>query len=130
MDDRGSVLYREYRLPIYARCRRLLRSDVDAEDATQEVFLRVVANLRRVPASPEALPWIYRVATNCCLSRLRCAKRAPSLDRVSGEEATSADVERSLVDRDLARKIMAGVPDDMQASVWLRHVDGMSHQEV
>src|SRR6478609_4355458 len=69
--DRLTALYRTYGPTIYARCRVLLADDSEAEDATQETFLRVHRHLDRVPSAQEGLFWIYRVATNYCLNELR-----------------------------------------------------------
>ena len=130
-DDRFSLLYKKYGPVIYARCRRILGDRLSAEDATQEVFLKVARYLDRAPDSEEALLWIHRIATNHCINELRTGKRRPTLmPEAKSEEAASRGGEAPLVDRDLARKLMSVVPDHLSKPAWLHYVDGMSHDEV
>jgi RNA polymerase sigma-70 factor (ECF subfamily) len=129
--DRVTALYRKHRLAILARCRRLLRHDSAAEDATQETFLRVVQHARKAPAGDQALAWMYCIATNYCLNQLRNRKAAPTVPL--GELACNtraSSVETAVADRDLARKILASVPGEVSAVALLRHVEGMYDAEV
>jgi len=75
--QRLAALYREYGPVIYWRCAKLLRDEVAAEDATQETFLRVCRHLDAAPDTDEALRWIWRIATNYCLSEVRNRQRRP-----------------------------------------------------
>jgi RNA polymerase sigma-70 factor (ECF subfamily) len=130
VNDRFSTVYEKYGSRVYARCRRLLRDSGQAEDATQEVFVKVAKHLDKVPGSNDALMWIQRIATNHCLNELRNAKRRPRLGRAAAHEPVPRGEETVLVDRDLARRIIARLPRHLGASAWLRHVDGMSHLEI
>ena len=68
MDDaRLAALYRKYGPAVYSRCRRILRDESLAEDATQEVFVRVLRHIDEAPDDEAALRWVYRIATNYCL---------------------------------------------------------------
>jgi RNA polymerase sigma-70 factor (ECF subfamily) len=125
-----SALYNSYRPIIYRHCRFMLRDRVAAEDATQEIFLKVIEHLERVPASDEALLWLYRVATNHCLNELRYARRRANAHSIADREPTSSGGETGLADRDLVQRILAQAPRHTRASAWLRHVDGMTHNEV
>lgn len=71
-DVEGS--YVRYGPMVLRRCRKLLRDEQAAYDATQEVFLRVMARRRRLTSHyPSAL--LFRIATNVCLNRLREDRR-------------------------------------------------------
>jgi RNA polymerase sigma-70 factor (ECF subfamily) len=70
-------IFRDYAARIYNQARRLLGSDADADDVTQEVFVQV---LRKLPSfqGKSAFPtWLYRVTLNAALSyrRKRAARR-------------------------------------------------------
>lgn len=66
-------LYEDYRGKVYRVILRLVRNPLDAEDLTQETFLKVESNLPHVKR-PESVPtWLYRVATNTALDYLRRA---------------------------------------------------------
>ena len=74
---RVEALYAKYGPTIYSRCRRLLRDSAQAEDATQDVFLKVLKHLASAPKDEAALPWIYRITTNHCLNLIRDGKHDP-----------------------------------------------------
>jgi len=113
---------------IYARCRRILGDAASAEDATQETFVRVQRHLDRAPNSREVLRWIYRIATNYCLSELRNRKvRARPLDGGVDSVAWASD---ELADRDLVIRVLARLSKQTSQVAWLYHVDGMDQQEV
>lgn len=128
--DRLTELYRTHGPAIYARCRRLLDDDALAEDAAQETFLRVHRHLDSAPNSEEALRWIYRIATNYCLNKLRDRKNAP----LATEDLTVAvegDLgEERFANRDLARRLIRRAPEQVRTAAWLYHVDGMDQAEV
>ena len=68
---------------VLRRCRALLRSDAQAEDAMHDVFVAVLrAGGRLEEDAPAAL--LLRVATNVCLNRLRTRRRLLSLRRTVG----------------------------------------------
>src|SRR5438128_9238202 len=127
--DRLTVLYKTHGPAIYARCRRLLADHALAEDAAQETFLRVHRHLDAAPNADEALRWIYRIATNYCLNKLRDRKNAPIL--VEDLESAPAELgEERLANRDLATKLVVRAPEQVRTAAWLYHVDGMDQSEV
>jgi RNA polymerase sigma-70 factor (ECF subfamily) len=60
---------------VFALCMRLLRQRQDAEDATQQTFLKVMENLERFREESSVATWVLRIATNHALTMLR--KRRP-----------------------------------------------------
>jgi RNA polymerase sigma-70 factor (ECF subfamily) len=125
---RFAQLYRQHGAVIYARCRRMLGNDQDAEDATQETFLRVARHLESAPDGGEALRWIYRIATNHCLNVLRAGKARPA--PVPHGEPASPHPESALADRDFTARVFRKAPPNVGAVAWLHHIDGMPQGEV
>ncbi len=69
--DTFDSLYEGYRGKVYRVILRLVRNTSDAEELTQETFLKVARNLPHVKR-PESVPsWLYRIATNTALDFLR-----------------------------------------------------------
>jgi RNA polymerase sigma-70 factor (ECF subfamily) len=127
-NDRSlALLYRRHGPAIYARCRRMLRDDAAAEDATQETFLRVLRHLEKAPDDREALTWIYRIATNHCLNVLRDARK-----RMDAAEPPSvpAHPESALADRNFVSEAMRRAPRKVSVVAWLHHVDGLPQGHV
>ncbi|MBI3182717.1 MAG: RNA polymerase sigma factor [Myxococcales bacterium] len=128
-DPRVAELYRKYGPTIYSRCRRLLRDDVAAEDATQEVFLRVLRHIEAAPQEQAALAWIYRISTNYCLNWLRDRSRqAEPVEELP--EAVGEHPEPLMLDRDLAMRLVMRAPDKLRAPAVLYYVDGLEQEQV
>jgi len=127
-DDLLAQLYRRYGPTIYARCRRMLRDDAAAEDATQETFLRVMRHIEKTPDDREALNWIYRIATNHCLNLLRYARKRPQAP--SEESLPAGNPEAAFADRDFVARALRRAPHKLATVAWLHHVDGLPQGEV
>jgi len=130
--SQAARLYREYGPAVYRRCMRLLGDRAAAEDATQEVFVKLVRDMKRLQDRETVLPWIYRVATNHCLNLRRDARRR-------GEEAADGDLElapdtagtpQAYPARQLAQAVLSRFDEETQAVAVGVFVDGMEHEEV
>ncbi len=108
---------------------RLLGRLEDAQDAAQEVFLRLFRNLHRIDADPKA--WLYRVTVNVCNDHHRRRKFVVELD---AEHADSApDPERVLTLDERKRLVTEGLETlaaRERAAVVLRDIEGLSTAEV
>ena len=63
---------------VFGLCYRMLGQREDAEDATQETFVRVVNNLQRWDPARAFEPWLLTIAGNRCRTKLAKRKRRPS----------------------------------------------------
>jgi RNA polymerase sigma-70 factor (ECF subfamily) len=128
--EAAARLYREFGPAVYRRCLKLLRGREAAQDATQEVFVRLMGNMARLEGRGDVLPWIYRVTTNHCLNVLRDVGRrgegALPLDLETDERSAS----EALPERRLAHQILQRFDASTQAVVVGVIVDGMEHEEV
>jgi RNA polymerase sigma-70 factor (ECF subfamily) len=122
-------LYADYSSLIVAHCARLLRDGASAEDATQDVFLRVRRHAGKLPERAQIRPWLFRVATNHCLNELRSravrTRHAPEL-----LHEPMCDEEESITARDEARRLLARLPARAREVAWLTFVEGMPQCEV
>jgi len=60
-------IYREYQSKVLAICRRQLRNEQDAQDVTQEVFIKVWRNLQTFKGQAQLGTWLHRIALNACI---------------------------------------------------------------
>ena len=116
--QRVEALYRKYGSLIFSRCRSMLRDDALAEDATQEVFMRVMKNLSSVSDDQMLLPWISRISTNYCLNLIRGRSRQ-AVSVAELPEVVGDDPEPRLIDHNLAVQLVSRVPQKLQAPVVL-----------
>ncbi|MFL5361576.1 MAG: RNA polymerase sigma factor [Myxococcales bacterium] len=128
--DKVVELYKLYGPAIHRRCYRLLGDKDAVHDATQEVFIRLIRNVRKLPTRDSAIRWIYRVSINHCLHLIRNAARhsEESIDAV--EEPRTNDGTDAVAHRQLVRKILSRFDEQTQAVALGVFVFGMEHEEV
>ncbi len=111
---------------------RLLGRLEDAQDAAQEVFLRLFRNRDRIGADPKS--WLYRVTVNVCNDHHRRRKMVVELGSRTHFAADPApDPERALALEERKRLVTEGlrtVPERERAAVVLRDIEGLSTAEV
>jgi RNA polymerase sigma-70 factor (ECF subfamily) len=71
--DEGAfaVLVERYQRPVFTLCYRMLGDAGEAEDASQETFLKAYCNLRRYDMQRKFATWLLSIAANGCVDRLR-----------------------------------------------------------
>jgi RNA polymerase sigma-70 factor (ECF subfamily) len=135
VDARSQVsrLYRELGPVVYRRCLRLVSDRAAAEDATQEVFVKLLRDMDRLQDRETVLPWIFRVATNHCLNLRRDARKRGQ-DALAEDLAVVADTHgdspSAYPARQLVQAILSRFDEETQAVAVGVFVDGMEHKEV
>lgn len=129
---------------VFSLSYRVLGDYSEAEDVVQEAMLRLwqIAGDWR-PGVARVSTWLYRVATNLSLDRLRQRKR--QMGYSSGEDANGATVdvnevrdsaagaEQKLLDADRANALhaaLAALPERSRVAVTLRHLEQLSNPEI
>src|SRR5437867_11167730 len=88
------ALLRIHEIQVARTALRLLGNRLDAQDAAQEVFLRLHRNLRRIDGTGNLSGWLYRVTVNICRDMLRKRRNFTSLDdtRLGVESSTEGEL--------------------------------------
>ena len=84
--------YDKYAVPLYAYCRSMLREPADAADAVQDTFLVATAKLHSLRDPGKLRAWLYAVARNECLRRLRAGNALSALEDAADLHTQGADV--------------------------------------
>lgn len=144
MTERGprfDVVYREQQRLVYNFLLRYLGNREDAEDATVETFRRVYRGLRafRSRHGDESLrAWTLKIASNVAKRALNERKRNQTVPieglRNPGSErwqrAPAEDTEKTILDKETVEAILAQLPDEQRAAVWMRVALEMTDEEV
>lgn len=127
--QRVAQLFSEHGPRVYRRALRLLGNPADAEEATQEIFIRVVRGAEGFQNRSQLTTWLYQITTNYCLNLIRDSRRRQEL---SEEHLAPADddVQAARSDDLAAVRALLSAADQQQAqAVVYVFLDGMSHEE-
>lgn len=122
------TLVRRYQRMIYALAYRMTGSATDAEDLTQETFIRAHEQLAGYRAEAKFSSWLYRIAVNQCLN---WRKRAARREQVLHEWQAQSDVQ-SAPDAALAQKVqdaLLQLKPRQRAAIVLTVYDGLNHAD-
>lgn len=141
------TLVAAYRPRIYRHVLAMVHDPADAEDLTQEAYVRALQGLAGLRDPDLLRSWLYRVATNVCLDHLRRAgssaliartsRLASSRDGESGAQAELRDhgpgVETVLERAEMSacvRGYLEGLHDDQRVAILLHDLNELSNPEI
>ncbi|NLE64834.1 MAG: sigma-70 family RNA polymerase sigma factor [Elusimicrobia bacterium] len=128
-------IYRVYSRMVYGVALRMTGRPEEAEDVTQEVFVRVYRSLRWFAGRSSLKTWIYRIAINQSLSQIRRRSRrkeavlAPEMDVPDPAGGTREQVVEAETLGRLTRSLEA-VDPVFRSCLILRAQEGMSYEEI
>ena len=137
------ALVQEYKNRIHSYVCRMTNDSADAEDITQEVFIRAYQSLSAFRYDAAVDTWLYRIATNLVIDRFRRGKRAPQVVQVGLEgEGVIAEVPSTNRSEDphasaqlgelqkQVQKAVHSLPAKLRMVVVLHDMEGLSYEEV
>jgi RNA polymerase sigma-70 factor (ECF subfamily) len=132
-----------YKDKVYQLSFRMLGNRHEAEDIAQEAFIRAFVNIQSFNLNLKFSTWIYRIATNLCIDRIRKKKPDYYLDaEVAGTEGLTMyshipsntslpedDVE-SLELQELIQKEISKLPEKYRTVIVLKYIEELSLNEI
>lgn len=119
---------------VLAQALRLLGNRSEAEDITQEAMLRLWRAAPTWQPRARVSTWLYRVAANLCLDRLRARCKMVPIDAVPGEmTAGNPAIIASLQQEarlDALRRALGELPERQALAVSLRFIEGLGNPEI
>jgi RNA polymerase sigma-70 factor (ECF subfamily) len=128
--DAVQTLVDRFQAEVFGLCVRLLNHRHDAEDVTQEVFLRVFRSLRRWDAKRPLKPWIMGIAVNRCRTWMAQRARRPELVDYLHDTAPSPAPDDSA---ELVSEIRAALGDlrlEYRSVFVLFHEYGQAYEDI
>ncbi len=98
----------EYQHMVYSLSFRLLCNEDDAGDMVQETFIKIWLNLSSYNSDKKFSTWIYKIATNLCLDKLKSKSMKIQLENVDNnllELISAENVEQKIIDSELGNII-------------------------
>jgi RNA polymerase sigma factor (sigma-70 family) len=133
-----TMFVRKYQRFVYSvALRHLNNSYDDADDASQEVFIRAIRSLKNFKGDSSLQTWLFRITVNVC-STMRKKKRLVSwFTNDDGEPMEIPDEnptpERELMDKNFSQEIqrlLMKLPDKQRETFCLRYYDELSYEEI
>lgn len=134
-----------YKGKVYNYICRMTHNALDAEDLTQETFVRAYLSIRSFQSRASLNTWLFRIATNLCIDYSRKQKthiQADSLSHEAEEEGVEAqreipdlafDPQRLLLNKELGRCLetaLQELPEKLRTVTLLYDIEGLSYEEI
>lgn len=128
-------LIRRHQTRVYQIAYRLLKDPLEAEDAAQEVFIKVYENAHRFEPRGSVAAWLHRITANHCLNLLRQRHPQESLDQEGAFPVTDSGATplQALEKLDLSQRLEAlleALPENQRRALILKQYAGLSYQEI
>jgi RNA polymerase sigma-70 factor (ECF subfamily) len=125
------AIVRRHQATIYQVAQRLLDSPADAQDVTQDTFVRAWRGLAGFRGDSTVSTWLYRIVTRRCLDVL--ATRRPTQELAENMETIADEPPDRVELRERLRAVtraIATLPAEQRVALTLREFEGLSYQEV
>ncbi|MBN6889841.1 RNA polymerase sigma-70 factor, ECF subfamily [Cytobacillus horneckiae] len=132
-----------YKDKVFHICYRMLANQHEAEDIAQEAFLRAYVNIQSFNIDLKFSTWLYRIATNLCIDRIRKKKPDYYLDaEVAGTDGLTMysqipsnsrlpeDDVQSLELQETIQKEISKLPEKYRSVIVLKYIEELSLNEI
>lgn len=146
---------RNYQNQIYQVCMRMMHNPSEAEDMTQETFIRVIRSIKHFQGDCSLKTWVYRIAINLCKNRIlylqrRHQNKHQAISSIEGDQwqyrsqqghsitslspqATISSPDQSLLQKETRvhmDQALKQVDTALRELLILRDIQGLSYQEI
>lgn len=130
-----NLLVRKYQQKVYWHVRKMVIDHDDADDLTQEIFVKIHKYIDNFREDSQLYTWMYRIATNECLSFLKKKRRRfflPIHD-VGAELTSILDHEEHISGDEIQlklQKVLLKLPDKQRLVFNMKYFDDMSYEDI
>lgn len=103
-----------------------------AQDATQDAFVRAWQNLHKYNPEQPLRNWLFRIATNAAIDRLRQTKPVEDIEKLTlhSKEWNPEEALEAREKAELIRQAILSLPNASRSVLVLREYEGLSYQEI
>ena len=138
------LLVRKYQHKVVKLVLRYVRNPAEAEDISQEAFIKAYRALPQFRGDSAFYTWMYRIAINTAKNSLASRDRSPiayDLDLTDPEESHSVQTKLQDPDtpeglalteeiRGIVNSAIEALPEELKTAIVLRELDGLSYEEI
>ncbi len=130
-----NMLVRTYQQKVYWHIRKMVIDHDDADDLTQEVFIKIHKHIDTFREDSQLYTWIYRISTNECLSFLQRKKKRFFLPigdvtkELMGKLDSSSHISADEIDLKLQKALLT-LPDKQRLVFNMKYFDDMTYENI
>ncbi len=128
------MLYDRYGKKVFGKCISLLKDQALAEDATQEIFMKILLNISKFKGTSKFSTWVYSISYNFCIDQIRKQKK---IRVVADETALEGEYEDEITDKEMLEikfeqleVIMEKAEGKDKAILMMKYIDNMSIKDI
>jgi len=130
-----NMLVRTYQQRVYWHVRKMVIDHDDADDITQEVFIKIHKSIETFREDSQLFTWIYRIATNECLNFLNKKRRRFFLpiEDISAQLSAKIDSSDNLSGDEIQKKLQKALiqlPDKQRLVFNMRYFDDLTYEDM
>ena len=130
-----NTLYDKYSSKVYSRCISLLKDVQLAQDATQEIFVKIFLNLSKFNERSQFSTWVYSITYNYCIDLIRRNKKQHALftDEIEKAPEIADEVpDEALLQMEVSRlkAVLDHIPVGDKAVLLMKYHDDMQIKEI
>ena len=125
-------LYDRYVDTVYRKCLSFVKNDVQAEDFTHDIFLRLVLKIGGFKENAKFSTWLYSITYNYCIDQIRMVKKQAETTLDVNFDPEQEEDESELVEiqaKDL-KKALQKIDPDERAMLLMKYQDDFSLKEI
>ncbi len=130
-----SMLYARYSNKVYSKCLSLLKNEAAAQDASQDVFMKIFLNLSKFNQKSRFSTWVYSITYNYCIDFLRRKKKEKTV--LTDEDQGVEDVVEEVGDKEIfemeidrLKEILNNIPLEDKMVLLMKYREGLSIKEI
>lgn len=133
-DEAFNLLLNKYQQKIYWHIRRLVVNHDDADDLVQETFIKVWKNLHNFRSDSQLYTWLYRIATNECITFLNRKKLKNNISLDDSPDLSNTLAEGSYFNGDKAQlklqQALLTLPEKQRLVFNMKYFDDLKYEEI
>lgn len=130
-----NLLYDRYTGKVYSKCASMLRDQEQAEDATQEIFVKILLSLSKFSGKSKFSTWLYSITYNFCIDIIRKNKKdittqIDDFSRLEVSDDTLFDAEIMETNIHRLKEVLGEMNSEDKSILLMKYQDEMSIKDI
>lgn len=128
-------LYKRYSKKVFGKCLSMLKSEALAEDAVQEIFVKILLNISKFTGKSKFSTWLYSITYNFCIDMIRKDKKkvgvlVEDINAYGDVEDEVEDFEILEINVGRLKKVLDVIPEGDKAVLLMKYLEEFSIKDI